>query len=203
MKLYYFPASGNAHKVRLLLSMLQLPHELVAPTGGAHKQPEFLAMNPFGQVPVLVDGDVVVRDSQAILVYLAARYGGPAWWPQDAARLGAVQAWLSTAANEVAHGPALLRMHRKFGRTIDVEAATQRSLSLLQLLDTQLRDQPWLLAGDQPSIADLAIYPYIALAPEGGLDLTPFVHLTGWIARLQSLPGHIDMPGLWHPLDKA
>lgn len=203
MKLYHFPASGNAHKVRLLLSMLQLPYEAVAPTGGAHKQPEFLAMNPFGQAPVLVDGEVVVRDSQAILVYLAARYGGPDWWPEDPARLGSLQAWLSTAANEVAHGPALMRMHRKFGRTIDVEATAQRSLALLQLLDAQLRDRPGLLEGDRPSIADLAVYPYIALAPEGGLDLTPFAHLTAWIARLQSLPGHVDMPGLWHPLDKA
>jgi len=203
LKLYHFPLSGNAHKVRLLLAMLGLPHELLAPTGGAHKQPEFLAMNPFGQVPVLVDGEVVVRDSQAILVYLAARYGGPAWWPEDAARLGALQAWLSTAANEVAHGPALLRMHKKFGRSIDVEAATQRSQALLQVLDAQLRDQAWLLAGERPSIADLAIYPYIALAPEGGLELAPYVHLCGWIARLQALPGHVDMPGLWHPQQQA
>ncbi|MBB2487517.1 glutathione S-transferase family protein [Mitsuaria sp. WAJ17] len=202
MKLYHFPLSGNAHKVRLMLSMLSLPHEVAVPTGGAHKQPEFLAMNPFGQVPVLVDGEVVVRDSQAILVYLAARYGGPAWWPEDPARLAAVQGWLSTAANEVSHGPALLRMHRKFGRSIDLEATTQRSLALLYLLDDQLRTQPWLVPGDQPSIADLAVYPYIALAPEGGLELSPHVHLMAWLSRMQALPGHVDMPGLWRPIAK-
>jgi len=202
MKLFHFPLSGNAHKVRLMLSLLGLPHEAEVPTGGAHKQPEFLALNPFGQVPVLVDGEVVVRDSQAILVYLAARYGGPAWWPADPARLAAIQAWLSTAANEVAHGPALLRMHRKFGRPIDLEATTQRSQALLKLLDAQLRDQPWLVQGDQPSIADLAVYPYIALAPEGGLDLSPHRHLVAWLSRIQALPGHVDMPGLWRPSPK-
>lgn len=196
MKLYHFPASGNAYKVRLLLSMLQLPHELIVPTGGAHKQPEFLALNPFGQVSVLVDGEVVVRDSQAILVCLAARYGGAAWWPADPARLAAIQAWLSTAANEVAHGPALLRMHRKFGRQIDVDATTQRSLALLQLIDGQLRARPWLVDGAEPSIADLAVYPYIALASEGGLDLTPYGHLLAWVSRVQALPGHVGMPGL-------
>lgn len=196
MKLYHFPASGNAYKVRLLLAMLQLPHELIVPSGGAHKQPEFLALNPFGQVPVLVDGEVVVRDSQAILVYLAARYGGAAWWPADPARLAAIQAWLSTAANEVAHGPALLRMHRKFGRQIDVEATTQRSLALLQLIDGQLSARPWLVDGAEPSIADLAVYPYIALASEGGLDLTPYGHLRAWLSRVQALPGHVGMPGL-------
>ncbi len=203
MKLYHFPVSGNSFKVRLLLSMLRLPHELVVPTGGTHKQPDFLAMNPFGQVPVLVDGDVVLRDSQAILVYLAARYGGPDWWPEDPARLAAIQGWLSTAANEVAHGPALLRMHRKFGRPIDLEATTQRSLALLRVLDMQLRTQAWLVAGGEPSIADLAVYPYIALAPEGGVDLSSHVHVLAWLSRVQALPGHVDMPGLWRQAPSA
>lgn len=199
MKLYHFPASGNAHKVRLMLSMLGLAHDAEIPAGGAHKQPAFLALNPFGQVPVLVDGDVVVRDSQAILVYLASRYGGARWWPQDPARLAAIQAWLSTAANEVAHGPALLRLHHKFGRAIDVEATRQRSLALLELLDAQLRERPWLVVGDEPSIADLAVYPYVALAPEAAIDLSVYPHLCRWMTRLQALPGHVDMPGLWAP----
>jgi glutathione S-transferase len=197
MKLYHFPLSGNAHKVRLLLSLLQLPHELDVPTGGVHKSPAFLQLNPFGQVPVLVDGDVVVRDSQAILAYLGQHYGGETWWPREPARLAQVQAWLSTAANEVAHGPALLRMHRKFGRAIDVEAAQACTTALLQVLDGVLTGQPWLVAGDAPTVADLAVYPYVALAPEGGVDLRPHTALCAWLRRIQALPGHADMPGLW------
>ncbi len=197
MKLYHFPLSGNAHKVRLLLSMLQLPHELEVPSGGAHKAPAFLQLNPFGQVPVLVDGDVVVRESQAILAYLGQRYGGDAWWPQDAARMAQVVAWLSTAANEVAQGPALLRMHHKFGRAIDVAATQARSDALLAVLEGVLAQQPWLVRGEQASVADLAVYPYVALAPEGQVDLNPYPALRAWMRRIQALPGHVDMPGQW------
>lgn len=88
IRLYEFALSGNCHKVRLMLSLLGLPYESVLVSGAnrEHKSAAFLAMNPLGQVPVLTDGDLVVRDSQAILVYLASRYGGPTWWPQDPAR---------------------------------------------------------------------------------------------------------------------
>ncbi|MBB5206325.1 glutathione S-transferase [Inhella inkyongensis] len=199
MKLYHFPLSGNAHKVRLLLSMLNLPHEAEVPSGGAHKSPEFLKLNPLGQVPVLVDGEVVIRDSQAILAYLGQRYGGDAWWPQDAARMAQVVAWLSTAANEVAHGPALLRMHHKFSRAIDVAATQARSQALLGVLEGVLSHQTWLVAGAQPTVADLAVYPYVALAPEAHLDLSSYPALRAWLTRIQALPGHVDMSGLWRP----
>ncbi|WP_374438956.1 glutathione S-transferase family protein [Inhella sp.] len=197
MKLYHFHLSGNAHKVRLALSLLGLPYEAEVPSGGAHKATEFLKLNPFGQVPVLVDGEVVVRDSQAILAYLGQRYGGDAWWPREAGRLAQVVAWLSTAANEVAHGPNLLRLHHKFGRPIDVAAAKARTAALLAVLETVLTTQPWLVDGAAPTMADLAVYPYIALAPEGQVDLSPYPAVQAWLGRVQALPGHVDMPGTW------
>jgi len=89
MKLHEVALSGNCHKVRLLLSMLGLSYESVAVdlAAGEHHTPAYLALNPFGEVPTLVDGDVAIRDSQAILVYLASCYGGERWWPQDPVRL--------------------------------------------------------------------------------------------------------------------
>lgn len=77
IKLYNFPLSGHAHRVELMLSLLELPTELlfVDLANGAHKRPEFLAINPFGQVPVIDDGGTVISDSNAILVYLAKKYG--------------------------------------------------------------------------------------------------------------------------------
>ena len=111
IELYEFAASGNCHKVRLLLSLLKLPYQSVLVNGAEkqHKSADFLAMNGFGQVPVLRDGDTVIRDSQAILVYLARQCGGEQWLPNDAANLAEVCSWLSTAANEVSRGPNALR----------------------------------------------------------------------------------------------
>lgn len=77
MKLHHHPLSGHSHRAVLLASLLNVPHELVEVDlkAGAHKRPEFLALNPFGQVPVLEDDGVVVADSNAILVYLAKKAG--------------------------------------------------------------------------------------------------------------------------------
>ena len=83
IKLYDFELSGNCYKVRLLMSLLGLEHELVPVNllAGEHKSPKFLQLNLLGEVPVLTDGDLVLADSQAILVYLAKKYGNEAWLP--------------------------------------------------------------------------------------------------------------------------
>ena len=117
MKLYFHPLSGHSHRARLFASLLGVPHELVEVDlkDGAHKKPEFLALNPFGQVPVLEDGSIVVSDSNAILVYLAKKHGRSDWLPDEAGAAAAVQRWLSVAANEVANGPAAARAVTGFG----------------------------------------------------------------------------------------
>lgn len=197
MKLHQFPLSGNSHKVRLMLSLLNLPFETINVAGaqGQHKSPAFLALNPFGQVPVLEDGDVVLRDSQAILVYLGQLHGRGRWWPQDAASAAAVVAWLSTAANEVAKGPNLLRLHHKFGRSIDLDAAVKVTADLLPVLEAHLSHQDWFV-GAHPTVADVAMYPYLALAPEGHVDLSAYPHVMRWIRRVQALPGYVGMDGM-------
>ena len=117
MKLYHHPLSGHAHRARLFLSLLGVPHEAVEVDlkAGAHKRPEFLALNPFGQVPVLDDEGTVVPDANAILVYVARKLGRTDWLPQDAAGEAAVQRWLSVAAGELAYGPAAARLITVFG----------------------------------------------------------------------------------------
>lgn len=198
IKLYQFPISGNSHKVRLLLNLLKLPHEVINVAGaqGEHKSPAFLAMNPFGQVPVLVDGDVVLRDSQAILFYLAQRYGQGQWFPADAVLGAQVMGWLSVAASEVSRGPGALRLHYLFGRPLDVPAAEKLSTDLLAVLNQQLALGDWLV-GTQITIADLAVYSYIALAPQARLDLTPYTHVVSWLHRIQTLPGYVGMEGMF------
>lgn len=195
--LYEFAASGNCHKVRLLLSLLGVAYESkpVAGSKGEHKSPAFLARNPFGQVPVLVDGDTVLRDSQAILLYLALTHGDGGWLPASAAGEAQVAAWLSTAANEVAHGPAALRAHHLFGRAIDVAAAEAITAQLLAILEAHLGTHEWLVEG-KASIADIAMYPYLALAPDARVDLTPYPAVRRWLAAVRALPGYVGMPGM-------
>lgn len=196
--LYEFALSGNCHKVRLMLSLLKLEYRSIAVDGSGrqHKSREFIEMNPFGQVPVLTDGGVTIRDSQAILVYLAKQYGNENWLPSQAEALANVVAWLATAANEVTHGPNRLRLHYKFGRPVDLEQAEQITYNLLRILQTRLEVFDW-LAGGQTSIADIAVYPYIALAPEGKVDLDSFPAIRAWMLRIQALPGYVGMPGMW------
>lgn len=195
--LYEFALSGNCHKVRLMLGLLGLSYNSIAVNSSLreHKSPEFLNMNPFGQVPVLKDGDTVIRDSQAILVYLAQQYGGEHWWPNDAATLAHIVAWLATAANEMARGPNALRLHHKFGRDINVDDAQQITHTLLSLINKRLACHEW-IATAAPSIADVALYPYIALAPKGKVDLSLYPSVLTWMQRMQALPGYVGMPGM-------
>lgn len=197
LELYEFALSGNCHKVRLMLGLLGLSYDSITINGSLreHKSPEFLSMNSFGQVPVLKDGNTVVRDSQAILVYLAHQYGDEQWCPKDAATMAHIMAWLATAANEMARGPNALRLHHKFGRDINLDDAQQITNTLLNIINERLGCHEW-IATDTPSIADVALYPYIALAPEGKVDLSPYPSVLAWMQRMQALPGYVGMPGM-------
>ncbi|OAI17547.1 glutathione S-transferase family protein [Methylomonas koyamae] len=196
--LYDMSLSGNCHKVRLLLSLLGLPYQTQAVDlrCGEQRSPDYLQRNPFAQVPVLDDDGLIIRDSQAILVHLAKRYGCEKWWPDDAYQLAQIAAWLSTAANEIFHGPAKLRVHHKFGSPIDTVAAGQTTDKVLGIIDRHLQNQDWLV-GDSVSIADIAVYPYLALAPEGSLDIGAFPNIIAWFQRIRALPGYVAMPGMW------
>lgn len=197
MKLYEFGLSGNCYKVRLMLSMLGVNYESYVVNGGIgeHKSADFLALNPFGQVPVLLDEAVVLRDSQAILLYLALKHPVAGFYPTTVAAQCAVQSWLSIASSEVSRGPGLLRLHHRFGKVIDVASAQQTTQQLLQVLNTALATQNWLV-GSSVTIADVAMYPYLALAHEGQVDLTDYPAITDWLAAVEALPGFVTMTGI-------
>jgi glutathione S-transferase len=197
MKLYDADLSGNCYKVRLLLALLERPYEkhTVNLPAGEHKQPAYLAINPLGQVPALEDGEVVLHDSQAIVTYLARKYGGDAWLPESAEGLGRVMQWLSLAANEVARGPNDARLHDKFGAKIDVAGAREKAHRLLAAVEAHLADKDWLEMG-RPTVADIACFPYIALSHEGGVALDAYPAVRAWIARIKALPNFVPMAGL-------
>ena len=193
---YRHPLSGHAHRVELLLSLLKLPHRLVDVdlAGRAQKAPEFLRKNPFGQVPVIEDGDVTLADSNAILVYLALRYDkNRTWYPRDPVDVARVQQWLSVAAGQLASGPALARVIKVFGAPLDHARAVAIAGQLFPVLDQALAKSAFLL-GPTPTIADVAIYSYTAHAPEGDVSLEPYANVRAWLARIEALPGFVAMP---------
>lgn len=197
MKLYNLELSGNCYKVRLFASLARIPVDVVDVDflGGEHKRPPLLDLNPWGEIPILVDGDVVLRDSQAILVYLAGKYGGETWLPKEPAAMATVMQWLSTSANEVQNGPCAARLVDKFGYAIDKADTLKRAARILPLIDAHLTCHKW-LALERPTIADCAVFPYVALAPEGGVSLAPYPHIRAWIGRVKELPGFTPMPGV-------
>ncbi|MCG2579063.1 glutathione S-transferase [Dechloromonas sp. XY25] len=197
MKLYDLSLSGNCYKVRLFAALAGIPLDIVAVDflAGEHKRPPLIDLNPWGEIPILEDGEVVLRDSQAILVYLARRYAGETWLPGDATGMATVMQWLSTSANEIQNGPGAARLVDKFGYQLDKADTLRRSARILPLIDAHLSRHAW-LALERPTIADCAVFPYVALAPEGGVSLSDFPHIRQWIERIKALPGFVPMPGI-------
>ncbi|AJP59328.2 glutathione S-transferase [Pandoraea vervacti] len=198
IKLYRLALSGHCHRVELMLNLLDLPYENVdIDLGrGEHKQPAYLAINPFGQVPAIDDDGVVLADSNAILVYLATRYDAQhSWLPRDAVAAAHVQRWLSVAAGDLAFGAAAARVAVLFGRDVDTTAMIERGVLLLSRLEahfTAPNAAPFVTAAT-PTIADIALYTYLAHAPEGNVSLAPYPAVRAWLARIEALPRFIPM----------
>ncbi|WP_338641421.1 glutathione S-transferase [Burkholderia pyrrocinia] len=194
IKLYRSIVSGHSHRAELFVSLLDLPCTMIDVdlAAGQHKQPEFLKLNSFGQVPVIDDNGTVVSDSNAILVYLAAKYGDECWLPRDPAGAAKVQRWLSVAAGEITYGPAAARVGKCFGFPVDMAAATQRAETLFAVMERIFKEQPF-LAGDRATVADVACYSYVARAPEGGIALEPYPAIRAWLTRIEALPRFVPM----------
>ena len=175
IRLHRFFLSGHSHRVELFLSLLKLPYELIDVdlAANAHKQPAFLAMNAFGQVPVIQDGEMTLADSNAILVYLAKKYDAGQWLPR-------------------AFGPAKARLATVFKAPVNTDEAIAQANKLFAVMETELKTSSF-LAGDTPTIADIANYTYIAHAPEGNVSLDPYPQLRSWLKRIEALPGFVPM----------
>ena len=195
MKLYHFPLSGHAHRAVLFLSLLGVDADLIEVdlANGGHKTPDFLKLNPFGQVPVLDDNGTVVSDSNAILVYTATKLGRRDWLPDDLVTVAKIQKWLSVAAGEIAYGPAAARLVTVFGADFRADEVIARAHRILRLINTELEGHRFII-GDRPTIADIALYSYIVSAPEGNVDLTPHPDVRHWLARIEALPGFVAFP---------
>ena len=196
IKLYGTPVSGHVHRVRLFLTLLDLPFEAIDidMRARANRAPDFLARNAFGQVPVIEDGELTLADSNAILVYLNERYAPDPgrWMPRDAYGAAQVQRWFSVAAGQLAFGPAAARVFALFGRPDDPSEVRKRAHALFEVMEQHLAAQPF-LAGESVTLADIANYAYVAHAPEGGVPLDAYANVRRWLARVEALPGFVAM----------
>ena len=195
MKLYLTESSGNAYKVRVLASLLTVPYEkaYIDWDGKEHKSPAFLKKNPRGQVPVMeIDGGTL-WDSTAGLVYLARKHGGEQWFPSDPLAMAEVAQWLALAQNEIHFGLQWARgVVKGLKPNGDVEEYRVYGRRGLDVLSWRLKDHDW-LALDRATIADIACYPYVKRAPEGGFRLEDYPAVQRWLARCEALPGWIKL----------
>ncbi|MBD3670504.1 MAG: glutathione S-transferase [Gammaproteobacteria bacterium] len=196
MKLYDMELSGNCYKVRLLCAMLGLDYERIPISlkDGEAETEEFLQLNPRAQIPVLEDDGLVIWDSIAILSYLCRKQDSNLL-PTAAEPLARVMQWLAVSENEILYGLARARAINKFGRPFHRNSTRVVAIDALKLIDGHLQDREW-LATDQLSIADIACYPYVALAHEGDIDISRYPAIQAWIGRIRQQPGYIDMPGM-------
>ena len=194
--LHGFDRSGHSHRAELMLRLLGLPFDFhqVDLAGGEQRSAAFLKLNPFGTVPVIEDDGVVIADSCAILVYLATKYDSEGrWLPRDPVGAAQVQRWLSVAQGPVFNGPCRARLVTVFGADLDHALAKATAEKLFATLDPLLADTAFLV-DERPTIADVALYSYIAHAPEGGVALDPHSHIVAWLRRVEGLPGFSPMP---------
>ncbi|PZO81985.1 MAG: glutathione S-transferase [Mesorhizobium amorphae] len=202
MILYDYVLSPSCFKVRLMAALLAIPLELRPVDfhpGGEHRGSELLALNPAGSIPILVDGDLVITESSAMLAYLAAK-AATGWLPEgDPSEQARVGQWLAFSHRLTASlgGARLHEMLAKPGDIASLQASGQAALRELEagLFEQSLRGMGF-LAADRPTIADIACFPYVALAPDGGVSLDPYPHIRLWTRRLRALPGFIEMPGI-------
>ena len=195
IRVHRHPISGHCHRVELYLTLLDIPFERVHIdlVAGAQRAPAFLAMNAFGQIPVIEDGDLVLADSAAIMVYLGERYDTDGrFWPRSPEGKAAVQRWLSAAAGPLMFGLAAARRVRLLGAKLDYDGAVETGMRLLGVLESELDLRPYLV-GSAPTVADLSMYAYVARAPEGDVSLEPYPTVRAWLSRIEALPRFVPM----------
>jgi glutathione S-transferase len=201
MRLHSAPRSGNSYKVRLLLGLLGTKCEVLDydTRGGETHTPEYLKnVNPDGKVPVLeVEDGTMLPESGAILYYLA---DGTSYLPEEKMERAQVLRWMFFEQYSLLPNLSRPRLWRMSG----VEITAQRRAELEHLFGQGYRalgvmerylDAREFFVGENPTVADVALYVYPRLCREGGYDLEGFPAVRAWLERITSLPGYVPPPG--------
>lgn len=196
-RLYDFLPSGNGYKVRLALTQLGLPFELIELDilKGESRTPDFLRRNPNGRIPLLeIEPGIYLPESNAILWYLAD--GTPLAPDARLARAQVLQ-WQFFEQYQIESNLAVARFWVRFlkvgeDRQVALAERQRAGRSALSVLEQHLRTRDYLVGG-RYSIADISLYAYTHLAEEGGVSLAPYPAICGWLARVRGQPGHISI----------
>lgn len=201
MILHEYAASGNCYKARLIAALTgqqlsRVQHDILA---GATRTADFLKrINANGRIPVLeLDDGTMLAESNAILFYLGA---DSAFWPSERLGQAKVLEWLNF--EQYSHEPniATVRFWRAYlgeARLTQVQRAQlpgriEQGHAALAVMESHLHSCAWMV-GDGPTLADIALYAYTHVAPEGGFDLTPYVNVRRWLDQVGTLPGHVPI----------
>jgi len=207
IELYDYELSSDAYKARLLLALLGVAwtqRYVEYYPRRQHRAPEFLALSPRGELPVIVDDGTIVDDAQNVLVHLASRHDPTGrWYPQnDAGLTSQVSTWLAFAAALTPTASAARLHDGLLYHHIDVDEARRGAHEQLAVLDEHLwfnedAGWSWLCTVDQPTIVDIACFPDVILAEEGGIELRTYPAIRRWTDRVKAIPGFIAMPGIF------
>src|SRR6266568_856248 len=201
MKLYHFP-SPNPQKVRFALLELGLECEIVPVdlTKGEHRKPEFLALNPYGRVPVLTDGELTLWESHAILAYLGDKTG--TMWPTSAAGRADALRWLFFLSGHISPSASDLAFNRIAAKLLglpsdeDAIARGEKALpAVISILEGQLAHSKWLL-GDAFTLVDCAYGPVLNVIEEAGFSFGAFPKVRAYLDALRSRPAWKETPKL-------
>lgn len=206
LTLYDHPRSGNCYKVRLFLALIGRDYQstFVDVLARKNQTAEFERVSAFQQIPALTDGDTAIWDSHAILLHLAHHYAPQ--WLAPPPRMGAMHAWISVSANEIANSLQPLRLTHVVSNAeaahhlgvsealLDVPGMQARADRVLQRMEKRLAENEWLAGGDAPTVADIACHGYLALAEEAAIDIAAYPAIAAWRERIRQLPGYVP-PG--------
>ncbi|TEA78828.1 glutathione S-transferase family protein [Allopusillimonas ginsengisoli] len=189
--------SGNGWKVRLLAGYCDIPlqRRSLSILDGDLEAESFAAISPLRQVPVLKTREGAwLAESSAILWYLGE---GTSFLPNEASERARVLQWLMFEQTKLMWNLAQPRLRITLRQTMDrndprAQRWRERGYQALDVLETQLSQHAF-VAQAQPTIADVALYPYIRMADQGGYELTRFAHISKWLARMRALPGHVPL----------
>lgn len=197
MKIYGDVYSGNCYKLKLICALLAIEHEWIPVDilKGDTRSEKFLALNPNGQIPVCVTaGGDVLTESNAILYYLAQ---DSQYWPKDRLAQTRILEW--QFFEQYSHEPTIavarfIKLYQGMpeDRKDEYQAKLKAGYRALGLMEQHLTNNIFLV-GDGCSIADISLFAYTHVAPEGGFELSNFPAIEAWIARIQSLQGFISM----------